>query len=133
MGKTCLTFSLIALQVYQVKMETILQFRQFAHEIAMWQRMAASAHSQWTTDYGLHGDADSAWNKSFQKWNVSIILEYISRRHTIKIKNALFWLLVRSNDFMKWKDKHITQMKCYVSVNDAINSCRFFSKNTNQN
>lgn len=50
MGKTCLTSILIAIQVYQAKMETIRQFRKFANEIAVWQRMAVSAQPQWMTD-----------------------------------------------------------------------------------
>lgn len=56
-------------------------------------------------------DADLAWNKSFQTQSVSIILEYISRRHTIKIWNVMFWFLVRLYDFMKWKDKQMRNQR----------------------
>lgn len=53
MGKTSLTFILIALQVYQVNLETILQqFYKFAYEIvtAMNGSVSLSTTMEWTAD-----------------------------------------------------------------------------------
>lgn len=63
---------------------------------------------------GGHKDADYAWNISFQKLNVSTILEYILIRHTIKIKNYV--VLVSSVQMILWSGK----INKSVVINDAV-------------